>query len=441
MRKQILSACLALLLFSRAPVEGQEAHSLGYYINLGLQNNFSLQLARNQENISSNNFTRGNAGYLPSVDLTGRAGGSLTDTRQTMTDGSLNRSNGVHNMYASTGVALDWTLFDGFSVQTTYQKLGELQQVGMLNTRLAVENFVATLTSAYFNYIQQVQLYRNLEYALSLSRERVRIDEERYLLGSGSKLQLLQSKVYFNSDSSRLGSQYEVVRNIQVRLNELLASEDLSAPVQILDSGIVVIPDLDFSNLLENTLEHNTSLQIAAKNRIISEYDRQLISSQTYPYLNLSGGYTYGWNAYGNSTVDQQTSGSMNYGLSLGMNLFDGYNQRLREKNARIVTENRDLEYREVEQSVKADLISVYNGYTNNLKLLKLEEENLLTATENLNIALERYKLGDLSGLELREVQKSLLDAEERLLQVEYQAKLAEISLLQISGQIMNYLE
>ena len=139
--------------------------------------------------------------------------------------------------------------------------------------------------------------------------------------------------------------------------------------------------------------------------------------------------------------MDRQTTGTANYGLTLGMNLFDGLNQQRREKNALIEKENREWQYREVEQSVRADLITVFNGYTNNLRLLRLEEENLKTAAENLEIALERYKLGNLSGLELREVQLSLLDAEERLLSVQYQAKLAEISLLQISGRMEEYLE
>ena len=130
----------------------------------------------------------------------------------------------------------------------------------------------------------------------------------------------------------------------------------------------------------------------------------------------------------------------MNYGLTLGVDLFDGFNRRREKSNAQIEIENKEHQYNEVEQQVKADLITIYYAYTNNLRLLKLEEQNLKTAEENLYIALERYKLGNLSGLELREVQKSLLDAEERLISIEYLSKVAEISLLQISGRIMEYL-
>jgi outer membrane protein TolC len=130
----------------------------------------------------------------------------------------------------------------------------------------------------------------------------------------------------------------------------------------------------------------------------------------------------------------------MNYGITLGMDIFDGFTRRLEKTNARIGIETQKLQYQEVEQEIRADLITIFYAYENNLKLLKLEEQNLEVARENLGIALERYKLGNLSGLELREVQKSLLDAEERLISIQYFTKLAEISLLKISGQIMDYI-
>ncbi len=129
----------------------------------------------------------------------------------------------------------------------------------------------------------------------------------------------------------------------------------------------------------------------------------------------------------------------MNYGLTLGVNLFDGFNQRRSIRNSSIDRENKDLRYREVEQGIRADLFTIYSAYSNNLRLISLEEQNFQTATENLDIALERYKLGSLSGIDLREVQKSLLDARERLISAHYQTKLAEVSLQLISGRIMEY--
>jgi outer membrane protein TolC len=129
----------------------------------------------------------------------------------------------------------------------------------------------------------------------------------------------------------------------------------------------------------------------------------------------------------------------MNYGVTVGVNIFDGMNQRRSIRNSSIDVKNEELRFKEIQQGVKADLMTIYGAYSNFLRLISLEEQNLQTATENLYIAMERYKLGSLSGIDLREVQKSLLDAKDSLLSVEYQAKLAEISLMLISGRIMDY--
>lgn len=431
---------ISLLAFlSLSTAHGQTVYGLKDCISIGLERNFSILIARNSETISKNNFTLGNAGLLPTIDLIGKQSGTLNNTTLNLTDGSQTISNGVLNTTTNGSVALGMTLFNGFSAVTTYKKLDELKQVGELNTQMTIENLIADIVSGYYNYILQVQLMNNLKYALTLSRERLRIDEDRYLLGSGSKLEVLQSRVYVNSDSSNLSRQNEVVISAQIRLNEMMAVENLGNVFTSKDTTIDVNPVLLYEKLLEETLIGNTSLLISSKNKTISEYDYKLIVSRSYPYLNFSGGYSYNLNTYTKSDNKSLITNGMNYGLTLGVNLFDGNNQRRSIHNSSIERDSKGLMYREVEQSVKADLLAIYSAYGNNLRLISLEEQNFQTATENLDIALERYKLGSLSGIDLREVQKSLLDAKERLISAHYQAKLAEVSLQLISGKIMEY--
>lgn len=431
---------ISLLAFlSLSTAHGQTVYGLKDCISIGLERNFSILIARNSETISKNNFTLGNAGLLPTIDLIGKQSGTLNNTTLNLTDGSQTISNGVLNTTTNGSVALGMTLFNGFSAVTTYKKLYELKQVGELNTQMTIENLIADIVSGYYNYILQVQLMNNLKYALTLSRERLRIDEDRYLLGSGSKLEVLQSRVYVNSDSSNLSRQNEVVISAQIRLNEMMAVENLGNVFTSKDTTIDVNPVLLYEKLLEETLIGNTSLLISSKNKTISEYDYKIIVSRSYPYLNFSGGYSYNLNTYTKSDNKSLITNGMNYGLTLGVNLFDGNNQRRSIHNSSIERDSKGLMYREVEQSVKADLLAIYSAYGNNLRLISLEEQNFQTATENLDIALERYKLGSLSGIDLREVQKSLLDAKERLISAHYQAKLAEVSLQLISGKIMEY--
>jgi outer membrane protein, adhesin transport system len=432
--------CLSLLIFSIfAELKAQKVYDLKDCISIGLEKNFSLLVARNNETIARNNYTPGNAGFLPSIDVTSRYSGTLNNTTQNLSAGGQTTTKGSYTTTANAAATLGWTIFNGFNVQTTYKKLNELNQLGSLNAQLSAENLIANIISGYYNYIEQVQMLSNMKYAVSLSKERLRIDEDRYLLGSSSKLQVLQSRVYLNADSSNLSKQFETVRAAQIRLNELMAVEDLGSEFTSKDTSILVNPQLLYEKLLEETLSGNTSLIIASKNKVISEYDYKIIVSRSYPYLNLSTGYSYNMNTYSSGANKNQVINGMNYGLTLGVNIFDGFNQRRSIRNSSIELKNKDLLYRDIEQGIKADLITIYSAYSNNLRLIKLEEQNLQTASENLDIALERYKLGSLSGIDLREVQKSLLDARERLLSIQFQTKLGEISLQLISGKIMEY--
>lgn len=421
-------------------LRGQETTTIDLpgCISVGLKNNFNIMIALNNQFIADNNFTPGNAGFLPEVTFTNRFAGTINTTNQELSDGAETSAKGVHNITNATGINLGMTIFRGFQVQTTYRKLEEIKKVGELNTQMAMENLLAGIASEYFFFVEQLSLYRNLDYAVTLSRERVRIDEQRYLLGSSSKMDLLQSIVYFNSDSSRLDRQKEVLRASQVRLNELMASPDLGMAIIPRDTVIGVSENLKYKELLELTLLNNTSLRIAARQQRISNLDYKIISSRNYPYLTASTGYSYNYYGYEASSVQNQQVHGMNYGFTLGLDVFDGLNRKREQANARLEIKNREYQYREIEQEVKADLLTIFYGYENNLRLLRLEEQNLAVARENLEIAMERYKLGSLAGLELREVQKSLLDAEERMISAKYLTKIAEISLMQISGKIMN---
>ena len=129
-----------------------------------------------------------------------------------------------------------------------------------------------------------------------------------------------------------------------------------------------------------------------------------------------------------------------NYGITVGINIFDGFNRRREQRNAQIQIQNSELRMQNLELSLKADFSNLWMAYQNNLEIWTLEKENLIVAYENHSIAMERYRLGELSGIQLREAQNALLEAEERRSISEYNTKLCEISLLQLSGRILTYL-
>ena len=119
--------------------------------------------------------------------------------------------------------------------------------------------------------------------------------------------------------------------------------------------------------------------------------------------------------------------------MTVGINVFDGFNRKREQRNARIQIQNQELRTQELELGLRADMSNFWMAYRNNLDLWSLEKKNLVAAQENYRIAIDRYKLGDLSGIELREAQNSLLEAEERQSIAEYSTKICEISLCSLA--------
>ena len=122
--------------------------------------------------------------------------------------------------------------------------------------------------------------------------------------------------------------------------------------------------------------------------------------------------------------------------VTLGMKLFDGDRTRQR-KNAEARILQSQTAQQEIELTLRIQLERLWKSYMNNQQILNLAQQNLKVAAEHHEAAQERFMLGSLSGLEMRQAEQNLLDARERLLQTLYDTKICEISLLNISGQVM----
>ena len=438
MRKYIIATIICC---AAGNLSAQQHYTLKSCLETGLEKNYSIRMVRNQEQISKNNATLGNAGYLPTLDLSAKYSGNIDNTESTArASGEKTETTGVFDQTMNAGLNLNWTLFDGFKIQTTYARLKELEKQGETLTRIAIEDFIAELTAEYYNYIQQQIRLKNFRYAMSLSKERLRIVEERYIVGNFSRLDLQQARVDYNADRAQHMKQQEAVESSRIRLNELMANQDMSQAITINDSIIDLNTLMSFDELWESTLQNNASLLKTEQSKTLAALDMKAVKSRNYPYLKLNAGYGYTMNKYEISSTSRRENLGMNFGVTMGFNLFDG-NRKREIKNARIAIENAQLQQEDMQQALRADLSNLWQAYQNNISMLKLERENLIAAVENHEIASERYMLGNLSGIEMREAQKSLLDAEERILAAEYDTKMCEISLLQLSGKITKYLE
>ena len=386
----------------------------------GIDSSFQVRLVRIQQEQSANNDTWSNAGALPTVNLSGTY--STRDLEN-------------HSMNAQ--VRADWTVFDGFGVQATRQRLQQLHQQGDLQFRVSLEDYVASLASEYYNLVRQTIKLKNLEYAVSLSKERLRIARERYDMGGNSRLEYQQALVYLNSDSAQCLKQRGTLASARIGMNRLMSNRNLDRVIVAADSVIDLSTLLDYETILDQMLATNGSLLKAESNSELAQIDRRTVQSRNYPYLKLNAGYGVTHNI---ATDGNHTDWSPNLGATVGMNIVTG-KQRTQERNARLDVLSAEITKDQLELQLRANLDDLWQSYENNLLLVELQKSNLQTAQETMEIAQERYMLGDLSGMEMREAQKSLLDAEESLLQAQYDTKVCEISLMQISGRLLSYMD
>ena len=326
----IATACTALGLYAQpAPT-----YTLKSCLEQGLLNNYSLRIVRNEEQVSKNNATLGNAGYLPTLDLSAGYKGTIDNTEtKARATGETTKDNGVFDQTLDAGINLNWTIFDGFNITANYQRLKELERQGETNTRIAIEDLIANIAAEYYNYVQQKIRLKNFRYAVSLSKERLRIVEERYHIGNFSRLDYQQAKVDFNADSAQYMKQQELLHTSRIQLNELMANKDVDQPFIIQDSLINVTASLNFEELWNATLTINASLLRAEQNNTLARLDYKKVCSRDYPYVKMNGGYGYTLNKYDISANSRRSNLGLNFGVTVGFNLFDG-NRRRERKNA-----------------------------------------------------------------------------------------------------------
>ena len=435
-RYSIIAAALALSMGAQAQIM-----TLKDCLETGIRESYQIRLVNISEEKAANNDSWSYAGGMPTVSVQGSYSGSMSSNDATLSaDGSTVSNRNVLDHTLNAQVRAEWTVFEGFSIQATRDRMQELHNQGTIQTRISIEDYIASLTTEYYNLVKQTLHLKNLEYATALSRERLRITSERYDMGGNSRLDMQQAQVYFNSDSAKSLKQHEALGSANIRINRLMSNKDLRSVHVAADTAINLLTGLDYESLYEDMMKVNSSLLKAESNRNVARMDRKSVQSRNYPYLRLNASYGVTQNLYGNSTYTDRLNWGPSFGATIGMTLVNG-KQRTQERNALLDEMNADITVEQLELQLRANLDDFWQAYQNNLMLLELQEQNLKTAQETMDIAQERYLLGNLSGLEMREAQKSLLDAEESLLQVQYDTKVCEISLLQISGRIMQYLE
>lgn len=400
-----------------------------------LEKNYRIRLSLLNERILQNNRNLGVAEFLPDISADAATNNSITNTRQEYLSGQVNERNNAKSSSLNAGVGLDWIIFDGFRMFAGYDILKQQLEAGQLQTKLEVENTIAEVLSLYYNIVELRQKIRMFEESVALGKTRVDIADNKLAIGAGSRLELLQARVDMNADISELVNLNDLITDATVRMNLLLA-RDAATEFSVEDT-IVLISIPEFSLLKQQMEQENAGLLLSRSDLALAEMNLKLIKGRRYPELGVNMAYNYNKQESESGFVRSGKSDGINYGLTASLPIFEGLTQTRERKNARIAIESAQLENERYVAELNGQLVSTYSIYNNKLKTIELERENLTTANTNFDIANERYRLGELSGIEIREAQQNLLLARDRLITLIYQARLLEIELMQLTGKII----
>ncbi len=398
-----------------------------------LESNYSVVISGNNLEITRNNVTL--APFLPTLSVSSRQSDSRLNQKNYQSDGTAQNSV-VKSTSFVNGASLNWRLFDGFAMFATREKQEELLAQGEYNFRSVVENLIMNISSQYYSIISLQNQVNLLTELVSISQIRYNQALTRYNIGSDSGLEYKQAKIYLNSDSSKLMLQKENLKNAYL---ELYALMNLSFDSEyIIKDTIIPETQLNLFDLLDKAFENNTTLNSVRVGERVAKLDTKLAESSRYPTLDLSAGYNYNINRSQVMPSRFNESDGLNWGFSLSIPIFNGNETNRKIKNTKLAQESAQLSLLKAKQDLESELRQLYNLYNNSLRLIEFEEESRESAYLNLEAAMEKYRLGSLSGIEFRDYQLSYLDASDRKLRALYQTKISEITLHLMAGELYN---
>ncbi len=416
-------------------------------VSLMLENNFGIQLAQNQVAISENNTSILNAGYLPS--LTGNAGANFDRTSSTTDFGNATDADGnprpdieinaAETTRYNASINLDYTLFDGLGRYYNYKQLQEQYNLTQLEARETIENTMLQLFSVYYEVARTEENVAVLKEALQISKDRVIRAQYQFEYGQVNKLQVLNAQVDVTTDSINVLNARQSLRNAQRDLNVVL-NRDLEK-LFTADTTVAFVNELLIDSYIEEAPQNNVTLLQSEQDIVISDYQIKGAKALFLPTVGLTG--SYGWNRSNNPASaffpsTTATSNSLAAGASLRWNIFDGGRAIIALKNAKIFRESQELLKKQLEQQVQRDISNAKGDYKNALTIYALQTQNVITNEDNFRRSQERLKLGQITSVEFRQAQLNLLNAQVTKNASKYTAKLAELQVLQLTGQLLN---
>lgn len=417
--------------------QAQELLTIDDVIRITMQKNYGILIARDNLQIAANNYSPGNAGFLPSLDVSAAVSHSKVNSEQQYADptrpAQIRNDAGSDNKNAAA--VLHWTVFDGFKMFASAARLNSLEKMERYNLRREMETTLADVVLTYYDVVQKKLIMEVDREAVSISEQRLRIVQQGYDIGVSSNLDVLQARVDLNSDRSVFLGQEIAVADAQSKLMIILArpEQELFTVIDTINTE----PQLEVETLRQSLLTGNSDLLIGQQDLAVARSELSEIRSAIFPNINLTGSYNYNRSESQAGFFEMNETYGYNYGAQLSLNLFNGFNTRREIQNARLNRRDKQFYLDELRLNLSSDFNALVLKYRNSLTRLQLEQENVGVASENVKIALQIYGMGSITPLQLREVQKNYIAAKSRLISTAYEVKQHEIGLLRLSGNLV----
>jgi len=425
-------------LFVSFSINAQTILSPDEAVSISLQNNYGIQLAKNAKLIAENNTSKYNTGELPSVRLNSGINYGVSGSEVNYNDDNIPASSTwvTNGLDYNAGISADYLLYDFGGRKLNKEKLHELLNTAAIEERKAMElNMLATL-AAYYRIAQIRENIFAQEELLAISKERKERAEYQFEYGKNNKLAILNAEVDINRDSIDYLNLLQQLENEKRDLN-LLLGRDIEIQFEI-DTSLEFSNDLSFDQLFKDASSKNIDQQLIEKDIQLSELDRQINNKALKPkvFASSSLGLFGGLNDKV-PTVSNQFGSELAAGVTLSWNLFDGGYNSVRDKNLKIVLDNQYLLLEQQEKQLLRDLKNSWTSYQNQLYIMQVETANIKTATLNFERTREQFRLGRVSSVEFRQAQLNKLLAQINYNRAKFIAKVNELSLLQLSGNLI----
>lgn len=432
-------AFFSLLVLLTHQATAQQNLSVEDVVVRALEKGYDIQLSKNTLAASETDAANARGLFLPDVNLTAGRNWTKNDSRQTLADNSeVVRPNIKQNTF-NAQAQLIWTLFDGLKMFATYKQLQQVAGVNEMQLKNQMANTMGTVISNYYNVVAQKQQLRAINEQIAIGDERIKLAERKLQVGAGAKTELLQARLDQNAFRTQALQQEALIIQTKATLNQ---STGLQLPDEFEVADTIPINlDLALEQILEG-IESTSPTLIAARGSIeVARFNLKARRGDKLPVLNFVSSYNLNRNESNQaqnqfSPIATRTNG-YTYGFTAAWPLLNNFFVKNQAQLAQINLSRQELLYEQAKVVAVAGVRIAYAKYDNARKTLAIEEENIGFARENVMIALESFKRGVATFIELRTAQQSAVDAYNRLTTARYNAKLNETELLRLKGALL----